>query len=1468
MQDGEELYLEVAQDYATAARDALAAVQVKDTQATTTIQSEKVRQAITEFVDLVERNPARRVTLRYLSTSAIGKEQKREHRLGDEPALAYWARVAAQMADVAPLRDILMRLDIGDKAHDYIRTRDDHQLREELVGRIIWDCGQRPIDDVKRDVEAGIARYAQSRFNIPDAEGRRYSAQVVLHLLTTATEPEAGKRKLTANDLFVLLDNASRVSLPRADVEVLIKTGADIARATSPRDRSVERFTPNTSDIARDALERDFAARYRRALQRAPFPEASKTDGFQPLADEVLRGGMTILSSELRRRILLRAARGAALRAELSSADAYFSAALTLHGPDSDLSARARLAEARGDAEGAIQILRDAADADSRSTLFNILSRTRGDDAALAWLHEQHIDFASFTANGLLAVCHAYLNKEDFEAVRDILESATSDQINDCPYLLFLRGAVRFACLLAKPDQRLPLMGLQLDVRRVRPVLPDALVAATLDAATHDFQRLIPLAKVLDLREAARLAEDYLVWFDLVHPTRSDAALVRLRSDMSDPGKALSRIQFAFAYDPSFDPAPVARHLERREAFGGLNGDELRAAFLIAIHINDPVKVAAFVGKYRARLDVSFGREGTRLVEVQALARSGDATSAKAVFAEIAGTLNAEQTALLTAEIATAEGADPVTEFKCAYDANPTPEALRALVAALARRDDYRSIAPYAEHLFSLTNDPLDMVYAAHAYARSGDNENFLRIVEAHPGVLERDDRLLQHFGWQLFERGRLREAKQIAERLQKIPTARDLHLEVAVAIETGEWERLSQPLTAYLQAADSLSGLALIRAAHLSHASGQGPTMDLVAAAVANGSDDPHVLLGAYTIYVEEGLEDQKREAHEWFRRALVLSGDDGPIQQFELKDILAKQLEWNKQTTFIHEGISRGDIPLAVASSGLRTTLIDVILRNFTRNSALTDARRRASIPVYSGRRGPTRVGEIKRLALDLSALLVLGWLGSLPRVFEAVPEIVLASGTLSELFEGRRRIREYQKSRVQQAERIHRAIVSGKLKITRGSTPRSDSLVAEVGSELATLLRAAQAAGGVVLRPAPIHRPGVEVIRDADVSAYSDRLADMHALLEALKGQGVVDQAAETTSKNYFTMQDKGWPSYSRLDVTRPLYIDGLALVYLDTVHLLDVVLNTFQDIYIDASTEEEATALLEHNKNTADVLRIIDDIREAVRKANANNKIIFAPRRAKASDEPRDHGFELSTISLIANSMGADAVVLDDRALNKEFFVEDQRHTRTRSITSLDLIEEWHTRQIISDDERRSLRHRLRRAGAGIMPVDNDEIVVAALRSKNADSAELKAIHESISLARVAELPVFPAEIPWFASTTLAIKNAVLAIWQREPDHARAGELSNAVLALRPAPEDWLSRWEGPPPPDWMETVRTVILASLALPVELADEKTLKAYNTWLEQQVLEPLCLKSPKSYEAVVQHVRRFVDAVIKDDHD
>src|SRR4051812_11302786 len=63
----EALYLEVAKDFSVVAEEALRAVEVKDTAASSaTINSKGVRETLTGFVDLVERNPGYTVYLRYL----------------------------------------------------------------------------------------------------------------------------------------------------------------------------------------------------------------------------------------------------------------------------------------------------------------------------------------------------------------------------------------------------------------------------------------------------------------------------------------------------------------------------------------------------------------------------------------------------------------------------------------------------------------------------------------------------------------------------------------------------------------------------------------------------------------------------------------------------------------------------------------------------------------------------------------------------------------------------------------------------------------------------------------------------------------------------------------------------------------------------------------------------------------------------------------------------------------------------------------------------------------------------------------------------------------------------------------------------------------------------------------------------------------------------------------------------------
>jgi len=847
---------------------------------------------------------------------------------------------------------------------------------------------------------------------------------------------------------------------------------------------------PAAQDLAleglSEAIQRDFESRFSRALQRSMFPEASKADEFIPLAEDVLAHGSSV-SQALRREILLRAARTAAIRHRNQDGQRFLDTALALAGPVSDTPARARLALASGDVDGAIRMLRDASDPDARSILLNILAIERGDDAALGWFAQEGLTVVNLTPHGILVLAQIYLRRNDFDRTKEVLDAATSHQLAESPYLNFLRGALRFASTLPVPDRKLAIMGLPLDIRAAQPMLGNLELIAELDKASNDFRQVLPLAIALGLQEAPRIIDAYLIWCDLVHPGRKQAALEQLRRDMQMPAMALTRIQFAFAYDTSFDPTDLLAYLARREALGGLTSDELRG--LLSIHLNrsDAHGIATLIAKNRVLTEGAFGKIGMLSLEIQALAKVGDATSARIVLESNAAEFDTELLAAFRAEIAKAEGADPVAEHMKLYEETKTTETLRALVAALVDKGDHIGIARYAELLYVETLLPNDIALAARALIQAGDRANFARVYETHPFLKDIDPEFSRAFAWELFRLGRQREAKLIADELAQDRTAhRDCNLEIAIALETGEWESLAQPLAALLETADRQEGVILIRAAHLAQASGQGPMMDLVAAAMRHGDSDPNVLLGGYMLYVEEGLEESRPEIQEWFRKALTLSGPDGPIRRFELKDIIAQQVEWNEHTRTIQDTVSRGDMPMVVASAGLRTTLVDIVLRNLVRNVHLSDARHRVAIPLFTGHRAPSVVGPDTTAAFDISALLVLGWLDLLPKAVEAYPKIVLPAGVLTELFEGRRRIRLTQKSRLSRAEEIRNAMASAQLRVLHAPVIAPDTLSTEIGLGLAALIREAEATGGVVVRSAPVMRLGGGN-READLSAY---------------------------------------------------------------------------------------------------------------------------------------------------------------------------------------------------------------------------------------------------------------------------------------------------------------------------------------------------------------------------------------------
>ena len=129
--------------------------------------------------------------------------------------------------------------------------------------------------------------------------------------------------------------------------------------------------------------------------------------------------------------------------------------------------------------------------------------------------------------------------------------------------------------------------------------------------------------------------------------------------------------------------------------------------------------------------------------------------------------------------------------------------------------------------------------------------------------------------------------------------------------------------------------------------------------------------------------------------------------------------------------------------------------------------------------------------------------------PQSLQTFKVVALPASVLTELFEGRRRVQQVQKSRITRARELEQAILRNRLAIARPVERADDpASAAEVGPSLAALIRAASDAGGIVLRPAPIHRPGLEQI-PADVSGQLGHLSDMHALLRVLVEKGVISQ-----------------------------------------------------------------------------------------------------------------------------------------------------------------------------------------------------------------------------------------------------------------------------------------------------------------------------------------------------------------------
>ncbi|MEJ1376498.1 MAG: hypothetical protein RPU32_00755 [Candidatus Sedimenticola sp. (ex Thyasira tokunagai)] len=217
IKEGESLFLEVAEDFAVAATNALEAIQVKETAGRVTVNSDDIVASIDSFIELQEKNPSLNVSLRHLTTSTIGKEKSPKHRIGETPTLIMW-RNLAKTGELSDLRRILGNSKLSAKSKKYIADLSGTDLREKFLRKIHFDCGAPDSRFLARQISSRVSKLVIERGGV-HSQAANCTASILLSLLKLSTNKNRDDRFVDRTGLEEHLQAATQITLNRAQFE-------------------------------------------------------------------------------------------------------------------------------------------------------------------------------------------------------------------------------------------------------------------------------------------------------------------------------------------------------------------------------------------------------------------------------------------------------------------------------------------------------------------------------------------------------------------------------------------------------------------------------------------------------------------------------------------------------------------------------------------------------------------------------------------------------------------------------------------------------------------------------------------------------------------------------------------------------------------------------------------------------------------------------------------------------------------------------------------------------------------------------------------------------------------------------------------------------------------------------------------------------------------------------------------------
>jgi hypothetical protein len=1117
--------------------------------------------------------------------------------------------------------------------------------------------------------------------------------------------------------------------------------------------------------------------------------------------------------------------------------------------------------QALDDADGAILACRAIDSPVARTQLYILLNDRRREDA-FAWIKDSGLHASHFNGVGVVAVAFGALANGNFDFAAQWIEEATDQQIEENPAVLFLRAQLRLAATTPTEHRVEIAQGMPEDFGSIVFSQTQAALSKRA-AALADFSQFRERIKDLELPDADAVAQEYILWLELIDPSTYESAKLRLAEELRNPKLVMARARLGIAFGVPFDEQGLQAELARRRSIGGWTALEAHTALLLEMRTGDYSRVASFIDNNRAELEKAqwFAPGQLAAIEIEARARSGAVKVAEAKLQAQKEQLPENIYLTLERILAGLSGqTDEVATAKGLFEETGTIEHLRKYCEVLSSKKHFTLLPNPAAELARRTENARDLANSLRAYNNVGQWRDAIKLADNLSDVAPDDRGILLARVEAYFRIGDVLSARRILDQhFHESTDSQVVHLDIILSMESGEWGHIQGIVDRLRPVTGNFTPIELARLARLARDVDSKHWREFIDAALIRAEDDPNVYLAAYTLYTEQG-DEERAQAHEWIQRAIELSGDDGPVQRKSLRDIVESAPDWVKREDYVHGQVKAGTAPLFIAARSLNVTVTNATLGRGLRNLSTVDATKRSSIMAFDGSHRAVDLSQVPVLALDLSALFTVSLLELTATVLDAYPKIVIGAGTLSLLFQERQSIRFHQPSRVAKAKRVKALLVKGVLKVLTPAANLPGELVKEVGEDLATMLTTARKDGGFVVRPGPLHKVGSFMDSPAEVGSYDAQLTDTREVLAFLRRRGAITTTVEKDATAYLHQADAGMRNAATLNGDVPLFLDELALTYLEYTSLLEPLTQQVGPIFISKRYSQEIEALLAYEELAEELLRRVDELSRQLSAGIKSGKVVINERNRAVEDD--DEIRTSPSFSLLQSATAFNAIVVDDRALN--YLPRwDVPAGAAAVATTVDLLEALVAQGKLQATDRDEAVRKLRTANFQLIPTS--EVELSALLQQAVvegddvvETQEMLALRENL-LSAVVGQQTLPRDEPWVLSARFALLQTIRRLWVETP--ATAAPKSTWLLSFFPSVTEF-----GPRPltPPLWQNIRNQYVAEIVFLANgmLVPEEHRQAFFSWLTANIIEPIADEDPELFELVVDYFKKVMEEV------